>query len=273
MNRPNVDAYVDGMGRFVVRPAAFEGGAMSRMHIGTSFRYGYRDPDHVLYDAPSMSTPGNYVYWSSVYGTGAQETHIIPARDQRAAAAEVYIPFERFDLRGEVVYISEGRREALRDTRTQTLRTGTLQGFGAYAQVSAWPIGTPRINGNPAGPYGRVTLPKDRGTEAPFGLQLSLRAETVRLAYVSNERSGDPGAQAAQAQNIDVNAFQVATTAWVTKHVRLTAEYSLYQFPGTQGAGGAPPTNAAAAPGTRTPHPDPKADSLHEVSFRLGLAF
>ncbi len=273
MNRPSVDNRVDAEGRVIVRPLASQSDATSKFHFGGSFRYGSRDPNHVFYDAPTMSTPGGYAYWSPSYKSGTQEIHIIPSRSQFALAGEVYVPFERFDIRGEVVYLDEGRREVDAVDRGTTLRSGSLSGVGGYAQVSYWPVGTPRIGGNPAGLYYKVRQPKDRGAEAPFGLQLLLRAEAIRLNYRANDHKGDTaGDLSGKTQNIDVNAFQAAVNYWATKHVRLTAEYSLYQFPGTPAVSGGPaPSNEAGAPGARSKANDVTASALHELSFRFGL--
>jgi phosphate-selective porin len=246
MNRANVDDYPEAMGRVVVRPLAGIEGATRLLHLGGSTRYGYRHKSHVFYDAPAMTTPGGFAYWSPVSGTGPTETHVIPSRDQLAVAGELYVPFERFDLRGEVAYISEGRREAPASARGETLREGMLKGTAGYVQLSVWPLGTPRINGNPAGEYGRVRLPTDAGAEAPYGLQLVARAERVRVKYGSADRSGVPSSPT---QAISVDAAQIAANYWATKHVRLTLEYSLYSFPEA-----------------------PRRDLLHEFSCRIGLA-
>jgi hypothetical protein len=58
---------------------------------------------------------------------------------------------------------------------------------------------------------------------------------------------------------------------WATKHVRLTAEYSLYNFPGTPVSAMSGARNQAMAPGARG-GTDPSARVLHEISFRVGLA-
>jgi phosphate-selective porin len=276
MNRPNVDNRVDGMARVVFRPLArATKDAIHRLHIGVSGRGGSRDDDYVMYDAPSLSTPGGYAFWSPTYTTADKtEIHVIPAGNQIAAAAELYVPFERFDFKGEVVYVNEGRREAAATDRKTTLRRGRLDGFGGYAQISYWPIGTPRVNGHPAGRYMGLKPPKDRGAEHPFGVQLLLRGEVMRLSYDGNARTSqlEDGALSATTTSIQVNALQLAANYWATKHIRLTAEYSLYDFPGSPPAAGAGATNQAAAPGAKTSPPDPSADLLHEISFRVGLA-
>ena len=66
MNRPNIDNRFDGMGRVVVRPLASDG-ALERFHIGAGAPLRSRDDSAVHYDAPTLSTPGGYAFWSPVY--------------------------------------------------------------------------------------------------------------------------------------------------------------------------------------------------------------
>lgn len=264
MNRPNIDNRFDGMGRFLVRPLIGDDGQGNRLHIGVGARYGSRDRDFVRYDAPSLSTPGGYTFWSPKYGSGAEETHIMPDAAQFAGSLELYAPFERFDIKGEVVYVNEGRREALLTDRLTTLRKGTFSGAGGYLQLSWWPLGSVRVNGNPAGYYGLTKLPKDLGKQDPYGLQLVARAELMRLNYDGNARFGtEATGNYAATSNIDVNAFQFGVNYWATKHIRLSAEYSLYDVPSSD--------NQAVAPGRKI-NAASDAEVLHEISFRLGLA-
>jgi hypothetical protein len=86
----------------------------------------------------------------------------------------------------------------------------------------------------------------------------------MRLDYDGNARSGtDATGSYATTSNIDVNAYQFAVNYWATKHIRLSAEYSLYQFPSSD--------NQAAAPGRKVDATS-DAEVLHELSLRLGLA-
>jgi phosphate-selective porin len=274
-NRPNIDDRVDGTIRLVARPFASRTDAFKRAHIGAGARDGRRDSHFVRYDAPGLSTPGGYTFWSSSYGSGPTgATSIIPSRRQSAISGELYVPFERWDFKGEVVYINEERREALQADRSKTIRGGLFSGIGAYGQLSFWLAGTPRINGNPAGYYGMVKLPDGTtGAEAPFGLQLVLRGEIIRMNYDNNSRFGDVGTgTGAKTKNIDVNAYQLGLNYYATKHIRLTAQYSLYQFPGTpEGSKRGTADNLAASPGYRSGKAL-DANSLHELSFRVGLA-
>mgnify|MGYP001249955294 CR=1 FL=1 len=275
MNRPSPDDRIDAMGRIVVRPASSVSGPLHRLHIGISGRAGSRDDDYVSYDAPALSTPGGYRFWSPTYtAADGASVHVVPAGNQLAAGAELYVPFERFDLKSELVYVHEGRREVPSTDRRATLRRGVFEGLGGYVQLSYWPIGTPRVNGHPAGRYFGVRLPNDRGKEAPYGLQLVARAEMMRLSYDGNGRTTQvpDGEISASTTNIDVNALQAGATYWATKHIRLTAEYSLYTFPGTPPSAASGASNQAAAPGAKGTPAQPSADHLHELSFRVGLA-
>lgn len=276
MNRPNVDNRFDTMARVVVRPlASSQKGALQRLHVGTSGRYGSREPGNVNFDAPTLSTPGGYAFWSPVYTTADKtEVHIIPAGDQAVIAGELYVPFERFDVKSEFVYAYEERREAPSTARATTLSKGALEGWGGYVQLSYWPIGDVRVNGHPAGRYFGLRPPKDRGKEAPYGLQLLARAETLNLKYNGNRRSPEVPETgiSANTNRIRVDALQFAANYWATKHVRLTAEYSLYSFPGVPASVGVGASNQAAAPGVKATPSNPSADILHEISFRVGLA-
>lgn len=79
--------------------------------------------------------------------------------------------------------------------------------------------------------------------EFPFGLQLVLRGEMLRLQYDSNARSREVGGKVT---DVDVTAVSAGANYWATKHIRVTGQYTLFTFPGL--------------------------DPLHEIAFRLGLA-
>jgi phosphate-selective porin len=272
-NRPNVDDRFDGTIRLLARPFANSSHAIKRAHIGFDGRWGRRDSHFVRYDAPSLSTPGGYAFWSSAYGKGdTGDTRVVASRRQSAALAELYVPFERWDFKGEFLYLNEERREVLNVDRATNLRGGVFKGVSGYGQLSWWILGTPRVNGHPAGYYGMTKLPDGTtGAEIPYALQAVVRGEVMRMNYDSNSRFGTPGSLDSQTQNIDVNAYQFALNYWATKHVRLTAEYSLYQFSGTPTTQKMGADNQAAAPGAKSGKA-PDTNVLHELSFRVGLA-
>ena len=146
--------------------------------------------------------------------------HVVPSSKQGAFSAEAYVPFERFDVRGEVVYVNENRREAPDADKTMTLRRGKFSGVGGYGQMSVWLLGTPRINGNPAGNYGVLKVPSDLGAQAPYALQLVARGEVMRLNYDANSRSGaDAGGLSGSTTDIKVNAYQLGLNYWATVYL------------------------------------------------------
>lgn len=280
-NRPSPDNRGDVIGRLVLRPLWAASGAIRELHVGISGRYGRRDHYYVNYDAPTMSTPGGYVFWSPVYGTGAGRTHVVPSNEQSAVAAEVFVPGSVFDLRGEVLGVREGRREMLESSPDHnTERSGTLTAWSYYVQATWWPFGPPRPNGPPGNYNALATPPFPRARS----LAIAARWEQIFANYDSTDRSTDDtgalvpgvrrGALDANTTAIRVNAFQLAASYWATRHVRITAEYSLYHFPGTPDVSRATPPidNQAVAPGARANANDPSARLLHEVSARVQVA-
>lgn len=286
-DRPSVNNRFDVLARVIVRPLASSAGALSKLHLGGSLRWGQRDKDFVEYLAPTMTTPGGYAFWAPTAGKGTGLTSVAPSGTQLAAAAELYVPFDRFDLRAEAVYVNDGRREFIGTTPWITEREGSLSGLSYYVQASVWPFGKPYVNGEP-GTYAPPSLPKaskpSAATSAPTdGLQLAVRWEQLILKYDSIAKSGaTPGGIDADTTNLKVNAAQAIVNYWFGRRVRVGLEYSLYMFPGTpigsydrQGVTHTPPTpptNQAAAPGARNGAFDYGATSHHEISARLGLA-
>jgi hypothetical protein len=245
-----------------------------------------------------MVTPGGYQYWVPYYGKNESLTHIIPASTQLGAAFELYVPFERFDLRGELVYVHEGRRESTGGSYFKTDAFGSLKGLSYYAQVDVWPWGTPRIGGEP-GVYARQRAPHHSESLADPAIQVALRWEQILLNYDSIDQSPAgtmrgtidtvPGTGGAvNGTNIHVNALSAAVTFWATKVVRVTGQYTWFNFPGTGPASYTPtgasqnpsgPTpdgsqyNQAQAPGQRYGAYDGSAHDLHEFSVRFQVAF
>jgi len=284
-NRPSTDNRGDVVGRLVFRPLWSKGSYIGQAHIGVSGRYGRRDRNYVTYAAPSMTTQGGYEFWSQGHGTGDGSTRILPSNDQSAVAAEVFIPFCCIDFRGEVVLVRDGRREVLDSSLNvpttspqwnNTERAGTLSGYSWYVQATWWPFGPTRMVGAP----GNWSAPTEDHSRAR-ALAVAVRYEQLRAKYDSIDRSNDDagnliggvrrGELDAATTNIHVNAVQLAATYWATRHVRLTAQWSLYSFPGVPNV-----ANQATAPGSKPNAPsDERADAraLHEISARLQVSF
>lgn len=289
MNRPNVDSRMDLYGRAFVHP--FAKSAMSKTdplrdaQIGGSVHYGSRDRAWVNYDYPALSTQGAFNFWNPTYAGQNGPVHIMPAGDQIALAGELRVPISRFDLTSEVVYVSNGTREALEGYQATTSdRFGRLRGVSYYAQVGFWPFGKRDINGVPG--YGnppRLDFSKPDPVVADRALQLLAKWEQLSLSYKSASRSGTP-----DPKNIDgdikVNALSFGVNYWATKHVRFTLNYVLNMFPDSApvspSAAGGPqqtPDQRAQAPGNTLAkgvddHARDNAHTLHEILARFAIA-
>lgn len=287
-NRISLDHFGDFIGRIFVQPlASLHRFPLREFHIGISGRWGVRNPGYVRYDAPSMSTPGNYTFWSPVYGTGANETHVIPSKTQRALGLEFFLPYKRFDFRGELVFSHDERREAFAQSLNNTERSGTLSGTTYSIQLAWWPWGPVRMPGGHPGHYNFYTPKLSWGSSKPkSALQVVARWEQMLLNYNSIARSYDSngtllpnvvvGGLDSSTQNIRVNAFQLGANYWLNNHFRLTAQWNVYMFPGVpMGTGNSQElaTNQAVAPGASANARNGEARTLHEFSARVAVSF
>lgn len=280
-NRRSTDNRGDVVGRVLYRPLWKRSGAIQQAHFGISGRYGRRDRTYVPYDAPGMTTPGGYAFWSPGYRSGDEATRVLPSSHQSAIAAEVFVPFCCLDFRGEVVVVRDGRREVLNsslqlpttDVRwNNTERAGTLSGYSWYVQATWWPYGPVRAMGAP----GTYTPPTEDHSRAR-ALSVALRYEQLRARYDSIDRSSDDsgaliagvrrGGLDARSTEIKVDALQLAATYYSTRHIKVMAQWSMFIFPSD---------NQAGAPGSK-PNNDleKRADArtFHEVSARVQLSF
>jgi phosphate-selective porin len=289
-NRPNADNRADAIMRYYVRPLARSAGAIKEAQLGVSFKWGMREKDRVAYDYSAMTTGGGYAFWKPTYNdsvtdpassnTKGRLVHIIPSGAQTGIAAELRVPFHRFDLRSEFVYVRNNTREAVDGYQvTNTERLGTLKGYGYYVQLGYWIWGKPFLTGAPGEarpPHADLNQP-DPGAP-PQAVELAVRWEQLRVAYDGSERNGK-----LDAKNIDgdikVDAFSVGATYWATRHLRVTLDYGYYHFPGSaagkSGTGSA--DERALAPGNRVKDVNASsrqnAHALHELTARLGFQF
>jgi len=289
MNRPNVDARFDLMGRFFVHPLATtdisKDNPIKDLQIGGSFRYGSRDKKFVEYDYPTMTTQGAFAFWSPTYGGTNGTTHIIPSGDQVAVAGELRIPFDRFDITGELLYIKNNTREAVEGYQaSNSERFGDLKGVSYYAQLGYWIYGKRDINGLPGyeNPP-RLNWSKADPIEPDTAVQLLAKFEQVALEYNSASRGGVADAKNVDG-NIKVNALSFGINYWATKHIRLTLDYVYNQFPDSGPSKASQPggnvqtsTNRAQAPGNTIgagidDRQRDNAHDLHEVLARFAVA-
>lgn len=314
-NRLNLDGSGEVMARVFAHPLA----TMKKLkgledaQFGMSFRYGYREatstascgmpscpvkPSPITYDYPAMTTQGGYRFWNPVYrGDGGVFTHVIPSGDQLGLAWELRIPWRRFDLTSELVYIDNNTREAQEGFQaTNTDRLGHIFGTSAYIQLGAWLLGPRDVSGKPGYEnFTHVDFSKPDPVEPAQALQLLGRYEMVNLTYHSSNRGNTPS----QASNIDgnivVHGLQLGANYWFTKHIRVSANYEYYLFPDSGPSSGTPANgmnlagpawseaNRAQAPGNTlgpnqnvdaNTHLDTRntAHDMHELSLRFGVA-
>jgi hypothetical protein len=284
-NRLNVDSRFDLMARVFAHPLADMQGAIKDLQIGASIRTGDRDPKNVNYDYNSFTTQGNFAFWSPTYSGSKGTTHVIPAGNQFGFAGELRIPVSIVDLTAELVDVDNGTREAIDGFQsTNTERFGSMKGYSYYIELGIWPLGNRDINGTPGyeNPT-HVDLDKPDAPEPKQALQLLVKWEQLHAKYESASKMGT-----ADSKNVDgdikANAFELGANYWATKHVRLTCNYVLNMFPGSEPV---KPTTAtspaqtadqrAIAPG-QTLSPGVNDDArdnahvLHELLFRVAVA-
>ena len=290
-NKLNTDSKGELIGRAYVRPLATvlkEGPAkeLKDLQIGGSFLYGSRDKQFTDYDYPSLSTQGNYTFWSSTYTGAGGPTHIIPSGDQVEGAFEIRVPISIIDVMSEFVYVANGTREAIEGFEaTNSERFGKMVGWSYYIEAGVWAFGKrdirglPGVEGNP-----HVDFTKPDPIEPPVALEFLAKWEQLKLTYKSASRGGT-----VDAKNIDgdikANAFTLGANFWATKHLRFTANYVLNWFPdsapvkpstATDMAIQGPNQRALAPAQTLAPGVNDNARDnghlLHELLFRAAVA-
>ncbi len=328
VGRVNTDGRGDFVGRVYTRPlwTMKDVGALKDLQVGASLSYGSRNPRWTYYDYNSMTTTGGVAFWNPIYtnATIGRRVHVLPANTQIAAAAELRVPFSMFDLTSEFVYVDNGTREAVEGLQANdaaltgaggqgTLGYGHMHGTGYYVQAGAWLFGPRDIPGLP-GTFSMAHLDlKKKTTETPSALYALVKWEQVSLRYDGYSNSADTTttgaaatrsntanpAQGAYDGDIKVNALSIGLNYYLTKHLRLTGQWTTYMFPDSAPANwtGAPPdyataavcdakacANRAAAPAQSLPSAggttpvsvlDARKDghSLHELLFRAQVAF
>ncbi|HEY4118659.1 MAG TPA: porin [Byssovorax sp.] len=284
-NRLNVDSRLDFMGRVFAHPLATTDSPVKNLQIGASLHVGDRDPRSVNYDAPSFTTQGNFAFWSPTYGGTKGTTHVIPEGQQNGVAGELRVPVSIFDLTSELVYVSNGTREAIEGYQaTNTERFGAMRAYAYYVELGVWPFGNRDVNGQPG--YENPThVELDKPDDDPAqALQVLLKWEQLHARYQSAVRGGDADPKGIDG-DIKVNVIELGANYWATKHVRLTVNYAFDMFPGSEPSSQTTPTSPpqtisqrAVAPGNTlsTGVNDSARDSahaLHELLFRVAVAF
>jgi phosphate-selective porin len=285
-NRPNVDAKGDLFARVYLTPLSSRRDALKDLELGASVREGSRDRNSLNYDVPALTTQGQYAFWNPTYTSSVGLTHIIYSGRQRGIAFEGRIPFGLLDLTAEAAYIDKGTREAADGLQAApSPRFGSLRGYSYYLELGYWPLGNRDINGVPGVqnmPHLDFAKPEKATPER--ALQLLAKWERVRLNYSSARRAGSADPKNADG-DIRVEAFSLGATYWLTKHLRLTANYVLNWFPDSGPVSSSPKggpvqsaTERAQAPGNTLAagvNDDARSHAhvLHEVLARFAVGF
>jgi phosphate-selective porin len=285
-NRPNVDDRFDVFGRVYVMPLIDRTDALKNLEVGGSLRYGTRDKNFANYDVPALTTQGQYTFWSPVYTSSAGATHILYAGSQRGVAFEARIPISLVDFTTEATYIDKNTRESLEGFQTSpSPRFGGIRGYSYYVELGFWPLGNRDINGLPGVQnMPHVDFSKPDPVTPPRALQLLVKWEQIHLNYSSARHVGTPDPQNVDG-DIKVDAFSLGANYWLTKHLRVTANYVLNLFPDSEPRKASPAggpsqsaTQRALAPannlGTGV-NDDARSNDhvLHEFLARVAVAF
>jgi hypothetical protein len=250
---PTVDPIPDGIGRIFARPLATVGDELlfQQAQIGVSARYGYRDPERVTYDYPTIASNHGFVFWQPGYLDGRDRvTHVLPSGAQRAIGGELRVPFEVptgavFDIRAEAYYVANNTREAVDGFQaSNTERFGRVNGVGWYAQISWWACCTDQlVNGEPGifRPY-TVNLGDDSATKR--GLEIAAIASGIHADYKSATREGSAPDPNLPDSDITVYQFGGAIQYWYGWNFRAALNYMAYFAPSS----GSPIDNAAVVP-------------------------
>jgi phosphate-selective porin len=233
-NRANVDSRYDVAGRAVVRPFVKATKSFTRWaHIGVSARGGSRDSAAVGYDLPSLTTQGGYSFWKPTYKDSLGNTiHIMPSTAQWALAGDVYLPLGPFDVTGEFIYTADNTREAIDGLQLSpfTQRVGQLKGYGWYAQVAYWIVGDQSVVGVPNHSRPVHLDPDEPQRPWKAGVEALAKFEQLHLTYRGASRGGaaDP---LTPDGDIDVDDLAFGVNYWLTRHLRVGLNYTLYIFP------------------------------------------
>jgi phosphate-selective porin len=237
---PNVlhqDGNFDGIGRVFAHPFATTDSVLRTLQIGASGRGGVRDAKSIGYDYPSLTTQEGYAFWKPTYtDSHGNLIHIIPSGSQVTMAGEFYWPVSIVDLTSEIVYADHDTREA-RDgyqlVYPDSERYGSIQGFSYYVEVAVWLLGDRQYVRRPGyydPPHVDFTkpLPPTRSS-----IELLAKFEQLHLVYSSAGRAGTPDSKSPDG-DIDANVVSFGVNYWATRRVRVSIDYDLNMFPGSE---------------------------------------
>ena len=183
-------------------------------------------------DLFAMTTQGGLGFFSSSYGNGAgTRSHLVPNGDTVKWALEAHIPIKKFGVKWELVHQSIDISQyndvtPAAPTRDATAPGAKLEGTATYVEAYYWILGD-RDMIEPPGlePIPRLKAFKS-SADPKWGLQVLAKYE-----HLSFDVSGLPDKDPAQG-NVNVNAIELGLNGWLTKHVRLTANYVMNYIDG-----------------------------------------
>jgi hypothetical protein len=233
----NQDANFDGIGRIFAHPFATTDTPLKTLQIGASGHFGVRSAKTVGYDYPALTTQEGYAFWKPTYtDSNGNLIHIIPSNDQVTAAGEIYWPVSRVDITSEIVYADHDTREA-RDgyqlAYPDTERYGSIKGYSYYVELGVWLAGDRQYVRRPGyqdPPHIDFSRPLPPTTSS---LELLAKVEQLHLTYASASRAGIADAKSPDG-DINVNVVSFGASYWITRRVRLSLNYDLNIFPGSE---------------------------------------
>jgi hypothetical protein len=236
-NITNQDSNFDGIGRVFAHPFATTDTPLKTFQIGASGHYGMRSAKTVGYDYPALTTQEGYAFWKPTYtDSNGNLIHIIPSADQVTVGAELYWPVSIFDLTTELIYADHDTREARDGYQTAypyTERYGDMKGYSYYLQLSAWILGDRQYVRRPGyydPPHVDFTKPLQPSHSS---LEFLAKFEQLHLTYSSAGRAGTPDSKSPDG-NIDVDVVSFGINYWATRRVRVSVNYDLNIFPGSE---------------------------------------
>lgn len=212
--------------------------------VGASFDQGKRDwPAKSQLQHLSFSDTGKFTFFSPSY-KGAPSKDVVQAGDYGnflKYAIEINAPVGPFVLKGEYIHVNQGLRE-LDTTAPATpggpaaVRNATMDGSAWYVRLSYFAFGDPLINGL----AGQQLPPHLFGPLKPgktdAALQLLVEWNHIAFAYTGDKATENAAETALVGAGIDGNygldVYTAGANLWLTKRVRLTANFNYNVYSG-----------------------------------------
>ena len=198
-------------------------------NVGTAAGVGTSTSGGTPGDVANLTTQGGWSFFSSNYKNGSVYSHLVPSGTIAKWAVEAHLPFHKFGIKWELVHQSmeTGRYDDANGAARVKAGPGTFGGYATYVELYGWLIGdrtileAPGLNGFP-----RLDF-KKKIEEPRWGLMA-----VVKYEHLSVDVTGPPVLDAMGGMTVDpsqgnykLDVIEVGLNAWLTKHIRLTANY------------------------------------------------